>query len=159
MQFPRLYLLKGFMWFVFSEGDLDYSWTQIATWMGSDDVQPKHVCASPNSPAIDWMRACRRPISRAKLFITEVHIRTSSGRPPLQARLGGNYHSRWQRMQTTFEETPLLLWWRKHLALNADEGRKNYGIGFLRNKDCRTLLSTRQPANRKSTYSLVTCVS
>lgn len=53
-------------------------------------------------------RACRRPISRAKLFITEVHIRTS-GRPALRARLGGNYHFPSQRTQTTFEKKRFLL--------------------------------------------------
>lgn len=51
-----------------------------------------HVC-STSPDASDRLNAerCRRPISRAKLFITEVHIRTS-GRPALRARLGGNYH-------------------------------------------------------------------
>lgn len=92
---------------------LTYSWAQIAAMNGAQWLQSasfecidsRHVCVA--SPDSGECRTYRRPISRAKLFITEVHIRTS-GRPTLQARLGGNYHFLWHRTQTAFEKWFLL---------------------------------------------------
>lgn len=118
MQFPWHCLLKGFMRFIFSKAgrvnlfvsaNRSNEWGAMTAkcklWVHSMCIDSRHVCVA--SPDSGECRTYRRPISRAKLFITEVHIRTS-GRPTLQARLGGNYHFLWHRTQTAFEKWFLL---------------------------------------------------
>lgn len=110
MQFPRLLPSKRFYVIRIQRGRFRL-FVGANRGMNGARWRPAHTRVYNtrlDSPAIGWMRACRRLISRAKLFITEVHIRASSGRPALQARLGGNFHFRWQRMQTPFEEMRLL---------------------------------------------------
>lgn len=112
MQFPRHYILKGFIHLVFSilrRVNLFENANRSNEW-GAMTVErelwvQRHVCVASSDSG--ECRAYRRPISRAKLFITEVHIRTS-GRPTLRARLGGNYHFLWHRTQTAFEKWFLL---------------------------------------------------